>query len=161
MLSLLPMENIYIAEVDKQYSPIETAIDFFWSCWGSESNRPFYEDCIRHSVFDSQALPKFYVLLQGQAIIGSYALLRNDIISRQDLVPWLACLYVQEGFRGRGLATRLLRHGLTESAKLSFPYLYLSTDIEGFYEKNGWTYLQEGYGLNGDPFRIYRHACPK
>ena len=101
------------------------------------------------------SLPKFYLLLNGEEIIGSYALLTNDIISRQDLMPWFACLYVNEQFRNRGLAEKMLSHALEEAKKKGFSKLYLSTDLEGFYEKKGWAHTSHGYGVGGTRFKIY------
>lgn len=134
---------------------VQQGIHYFWKCWGSASNFKFYEDCILHSLDNNNRLPKFYVLLDNEQIIGSYALLTNDIISRQDLMPWLACLYVNEEFRGKGLAAQLLQHGRSEAHRLGFPNLYLSTDLENFYESNGWLYLAEGYNVMGESIKIY------
>ena len=130
-------------------------VEYFWKCWGNESNFDFYEDCIRHSFSDELPLPKFYLLLHQGEIIGSYALLRNDIISRQDLTPWLACLFVNEPHRNKGLAGELLVHGLCEARVRGFDQLYLSTDLDNFYEKRGWTFHSKGFGVGGDVFKIY------
>jgi predicted N-acetyltransferase YhbS len=100
----------------------------------------------------------FYVILDEGNIVGSYALLTNDIISRQDLMPWLACLYVNEAHRGKGLAAQLLQHGLREANRLGYPELYLSTDLKNFYERKGWLYLAEGYNVMGETIKIY--TCP-
>lgn len=136
----------------------QQAVQYFWSCWGNENNRLFYEDCIKHSLSKEHSLPAFYVLLEGEEIQGSYALLTNDIISRQDLMPWLACLYVNESVRNQGWAGKLLEHGLQEADKMGFSSLYLSTDLEHFYEKKGWTFFGEGYNLWDEPSKIYVHS---
>ncbi|MEO1627643.1 MAG: GNAT family N-acetyltransferase [Bacteroidota bacterium] len=136
-------------------SLLDQGIRYFWTCWGRDSNFSFYENCIQNSLSDAIDLPKFYLLLQGEEIIGSYALLRNDIISRQDLVPWFACLHVEEAFRNRGLAEKLLKHALEEAQKMGYDQLYLSTSLDGFYEKKGWTFFADGYGVGGDLFKIY------
>jgi len=39
-------------------------------------------------------------MLDGERVAGCCALLTNDLISRQDLWPWLACLYVEPDYRG-------------------------------------------------------------
>jgi predicted acetyltransferase len=81
--------------------------------------------------------------------------LTNDIISRQDLMPWFACLYVEDNYRNQGLAERLLKHSLIESQKLGFDILYLSTELNDFYEKKGWKYHSKGFGVFGDEMKIY------
>ena len=134
---------------------LEKGIEYFWKQWGNESNFNFYKDCIENSLSDNKSLPKFYLMLDDDKIIGSYALLTNDLISRQDLLPWLACLYVEENYRKQGLAHQLLQHGISESKNRGFDHLFLSTDLEGFYEKKGWEYFSKGYNAFGDGLKIY------
>ena len=141
--------------ITKESNLLEKGTEYFWKQWGTESNFNFYKDCIENSISDNKSLPKFYLMLDKDKIIGSYALLTNDIISRQDLMPWFACLYVDENYRNLGLAERLIRHGLNESQKKGFKTLYLSTDLIDFYEKKEWNYLSNGYGVNGNKIKIY------
>ena len=110
----------------------------------------FYEDCIRNSLEKEKALPKFYIGIESDALIASYALITNDLISMQDLLPWFACLFVNEPCRKKGYAERLLEHGLQEAKLEGFENLYLSTDLVDFYEKKGWTQLGKGYSFSGD-----------
>ncbi len=147
--------NIKIELLTKESELLEKGINYFWKCWGNDSNFNFYNDCIMNSLHDKVSLPSFYLLINGQDIIGSYALLTNDIISRQDLLPWFACLFVDEEFRNRGYAKEMLIHGLKEANKKGFDKLYLSTDLKGFYEKKDWGLFSHGYSLNGDKFKIY------
>ncbi|MCC7504574.1 MAG: GNAT family N-acetyltransferase [Saprospiraceae bacterium] len=134
---------------------MDKAVDFFWSCWGNDDNFKFYRDCITHSVDPGKPLPRFYLGMHDGEIIASYALLTNDIISRQDLYPWLACLFVVPEHRNKGLAARLLQHGLAQAAQKGFEHLYLSTDLEGFYEKNGWSLFGSGFNIFDGEIKIY------
>ena len=144
-----------IIELSERPDLIDQAVHYFWTCWGSESNRIFYKDCILHSLKKENALPKFYLGLKNNEIIGSYALLTNDIISRQDLMPWFACLFVEEKKRGNGLAEQFLNHGLKEANSKGYDHLYLSTDLIDFYERKGWSHIGEGYGVGGGQIKIY------
>ena len=137
---------------------LEDGVDYFWKCWGNDANFDFYKDCIVHSMADRQFLPNFYLLLEDNAIIGSYALLTNDIISRQDLMPWFACLFVNEAYRNQGLAEKLLQHGLKEAKKMRFHTVYLSTDLDNFYERKAWGFYAKGYGADGSEIKIYSKA---
>ncbi|GGG32356.1 hypothetical protein GCM10011344_36610 [Dokdonia pacifica] len=141
--------------ITKDHIFLEKGIAYFWKQWGSESNFDFYKDCIENSLSIDNALPKFYLMIEKNTIIGSYALLTNDIISRQDLMPWFACLYVDKAYRNQGVAKKLLTHGLNESSKKGYDTLYLCTDLEGFYENSGWIYYATGYNVNGDKTKIY------
>ncbi|CAM3719568.1 GNAT family N-acetyltransferase [Marinicrinis lubricantis] len=137
---------------------LEEIIQFFWNAWGTRDNYLFYKDCIEHSLDSSIDLPKFYLLLEDGEIIGSYALLINDLISRQDLFPWLACLYVRPEARGHRVGEQMLNHACEEAKKKGYSHLYLCSTLEGYYEKAGWNFFGNGYGVDGTHTKIYAKA---
>lgn len=141
--------------INKKNKLLEKGIEYFWKQWGSESNFDFYKDCIENSISNDKYLPKFYLMVDKDKIIGSYALLTNDLISRQDLFPWFACLFVDENYRNQGLANELIKHSINESQKRGFNTLYLSTELDDFYENKGWKYYSKGYTVFGDTIKIY------
>jgi len=145
-----------IFELSERQDKLENAIEYFWKCWGNASNLNFYDDCIRNSLENKNAIPKFYIGIESDEIIGSYALITNDLISRQDLMPWFACLFVDDLHRKKGYAEMLLNHGLEQARLMGFECLYLSTDLVDFYEKKGWTQFGKGFSFSGDEFKIYK-----
>jgi GNAT superfamily N-acetyltransferase len=147
------MEEIY--ELKERPVPFNKAVESFWNQWGTQENDKFYYDCMLHSCDTESELPRFYIAVKNETIIGFYALLRNDLISRQDFTPWFACLFVVPESRGSGLGSRLLEHAAIEAREKGYASLYLSTDLEGYYEKYGWELLTEGYGVTGEPTNIY------
>lgn len=155
ILKLANMVKIDIIELSKHTGLINKAIDYIWNCWGNDNNVNFYKDCISNSLNAESTLPKFYLVLQNSEIIASYALVINDLISRQDLLPWFACLYVNEEYRNRGIAGQLIRHGLEEAKKKGYDLLYLSTNLVGFYEKYGWTHIADGFYIDDEKTKIY------
>lgn len=130
------------------------AVEVFWSQWGTDANYNFYYDCMIHSR-DEGNLPQFYIAVQNESIIGTYSLLRDDLISRQDLFPWLACLYVAPRLRGNKLGSKLIQHALQSAYERGFENLYLCTDLDGYYEKYGWDYMTDGYTFDGHQTKIY------
>lgn len=148
-------EDLKIIELSARQDLLAQATDYFWKCWGSDSNFIFYKDCIQHSIDETKALPKFYIVLHETEIIASYALLTNDIISRQDLMPWFACLFVNEDHRLKGIAEKLLNHALKEAKSKGYDHLYLSSDLVNFYEKKGWNLFGTGYNVFGEGIKIY------
>lgn len=145
-----------IVELSQRPDLVGRAVDYFWKCWGNENNFKFYEDCIVNSLNKGIPLPKFYLALdEGGNIIGTYALLTNDLISRQDLMPWFACLFVAVAHRNKGIAGSLLKHGLDETKKKGFEKLYLYTDLENFYERKGWNHIFNGYNVANMEVKIY------
>ena len=147
--------ELEIIEISYRPDLKDRAVEFFWKCWGNEDNFNFYNDCIIHSLEKDKILPKFYLALEKEDIIGSYALLTNDLISRQDLFPWVACLFVTEHYRNKGIATRLLNHGVKEAKMKGFRTMYLSTDLVDFYERNGWNHVCNGYNVYNKELKIY------
>ncbi len=132
----------------------ERAVDYFSSKWGID--RKLYDDCIMHSLTTESLLPRWYLLVnEKDAIIGSYGLILNDFVSRQDLFPYLCALYIEEPERGQALGARLLLHAREQAGKLGFGKLYLCTDHSGYYEKYGFHQIGIGYHPWGDTSRIY------
>ncbi len=147
---------IEIINVQEFAGGIDIAVNYIHSKWGSEANYPFYYDAILNSSKANKPLPKFYLLLKDNEIIGCYGLIINDFISRHDLFPWFACLYIEEIERGNSYGRLLLEHAEQESLKSGFYILYIATDLEGYYEKYEWKRIEDGYNLNGYKTRIYK-----
>ncbi|WP_274366293.1 GNAT family N-acetyltransferase [Paenibacillus thermotolerans] len=145
-----------IYELKDKVEHFENAVQLFWSQWETEENFNFYHDCMLHSIKTASDLPSFYIALESESIIGTYALLRNDLISRQDIYPWLACLYVAPGHRGRNIGGTLLQHALQETRNKGYEKLYLCTDLDEYYEKNGWIHVATGFSITGDETKIYQ-----
>ena len=147
------MSHVEIIAVREHIEYFERAVDYFSSKWSISRN--VYHDCIAHSLSTESPLPRWYLMIKENKIIGCYGLVVNDFISRQDLWPWLCAVYIEENERGQGYGAGLLEHGRREAAKLAYPMIYLSTDHVGFYEKFGWQYICQGYKHNGADIRIY------
>ena len=147
------MDNIQIIAVREHPDYVNKAVDYFSSKW--DVPRKTYQDCISNSLTTESPLPRWYLMFKNNEIIGSYGLIVNDFISRQDLWPWMCAVYIDENERGNALGSRLLKHGRREAAALGFSIVYLSTDHVGYYEKYGWQYIGQGYKHNGTDIRIY------
>ncbi|MBT8058855.1 MAG: GNAT family N-acetyltransferase [Gammaproteobacteria bacterium] len=147
-----------IVNVNDYSGGLDAAARFFHEAW-SGITFTFYRDALTHSSLEDRPLPRFYLLLEDARIIGCYGLVTNDFISRHDLYPWFAALYVVEDRRGEALGGRLLDHAVQEAAKVGFSTVYLTTDHDGYYEKYGWTRIEDGYDRDGNPCRIYRKRC--
>ncbi|WP_188690963.1 GNAT family N-acetyltransferase [Bowmanella pacifica] len=139
---------------------VDAAADYFHSKWGNSHNHGFYLDAIAHSAGVKQ-LPKFFLLLKGQQAVGCYGLITNDFISRCDLWPWLACLFIEESERGQRLSQGIFVHAAKQAGAMGFEQLYLTTDHQGLYEKFGWQRLADGYSLFGAKTRIYQHSVDR
>jgi GNAT superfamily N-acetyltransferase len=132
---------------------LEKSIDYFTIKFGIE--RRIYEDCIKYSITTDSNMPRWYLMLLGDEIVGGYGLIANDFVSRQDLFPYFCALYVEEKYRGKELGAKLQLHGRKEANKLGFNKIYLCTDHIGYYEKYGWTHIGTGYHPWGEESRLY------
>lgn len=129
-------------------------IAFLQKSW-SEVLPEIYSDCIKHCIGSPNPLPQWYVLESDGQFIGCAGLITNDFISRMDLYPWLAALYIDEQFRGNSYALLLIEKAKEDAKNAGFEKLYLSTDHVGYYEKYGWKYIGNGYHPWEEQSRIY------
>lgn len=90
--------------------------DWLWQAFGGEAlPREFFASIVQHSQ-TAEALPLTFIAVEGEQLLGTIGLWRCDLISRQDLFPWLAALYVAPAARGQGLAGQLQRHVIDYAA---------------------------------------------
>lgn len=149
------MGELRIISVREETDWTERVIRYFQDKWASEDSMKVYEDCILSCIDSDSPLPQWYVLAEGEKIVGCAGLITNDFISRMDLMPWLCALYIEPEYRGSNLGGRLVRHLCAEAARIGFDRLYLCTDHIGYYEKFGFDYLAEGYHPWGESSRVY------
>jgi arsenate reductase len=123
------MSNYNIIAVRDNPQYLEQAAAYFSKAFGIAKR--VYDDCIAHSITAESPLPRWYLMLDGERIVGCYGLITNDFNSRQDLWPWVCALYVEESERGRSIGSKLLTHSLAEAKAIGFNmvYLYCLTDF--------------------------------
>lgn len=117
-----------------------------------------YEDCLTHCIDAAAPLPQWYLMLDGERIIGCAGLITNDFISRGELYPWLCAVYIEEDCRGRNLGFTLMQQAQNDAKLFGFNHLYLCTDHSGYYEKFGFAYMGMGYHPWGEASRVYGKA---
>ena len=140
---------------------MEEFISYFQEKWADEYSGAMYRDCLSHTPGARGPLPQWYLLRTGEDTLGCAGLIPNDFISRADLWPWLCALYIEPEARGRGFGGILIRHVEGECRRLGFPRLYLTTDLIGYYERYGYSFLGKGYGPDGGESRIYEKGLEK
>ena len=135
---------------------LEQFIAYFQAHWASPDSMAVYDDCMRSCLNAESPLPQWYLLLDGEKIVGCAGLITNDFISRMDLYPWLCALYIEPSHRGHAYGSLLIERGKADARAAGFPYLYLCSDHVGFYEKYGFTRIGTGYHPWGDTSGVFR-----
>ena len=92
---------------------------------------------------ESDGIPKTFVAVSGDTLLGSASLLPHDMDIRMDLSPWLASVYVAAEHREKGIGTALILHVMGEAKNLGYRTIYLYTpDREALYARLGWSLLE-------------------
>lgn len=152
-LSEIEVASLKIISIREHPEYLDRAVDYFSSKWGID--RKIYEESLSDGITTSNPLPRWYIMLKGDTIVGSFGLIENDFMVRKDLLPWLCALYIEESERGKELGSRLLAHGRQEAGKLGFDRLYLCTEHVGYYEKYGWHFFGLEESEWGGKARVY------
>lgn len=105
-------------------------------------------------------VPQWYVWMEDGVILGGMGVIENDFHSRTDLAPNVCAVYVDEPYRGRGIAGKLLDFVCLDMAGMGIDTLYLITNHTSLYERYGWEFYCTADTEDG-PGRIYRHVTPR
>lgn len=112
--------------------------------------------------FDTDTpLPQCFVLLEEKTIIGFYQIIEHELITNQNLSPWLSCIFIDENKRGQRLSEKLTTHGRSIAGQLGYKKVYVTTDHIQFYEKFGFREIGIDTFTWGRPTKIYEHDTIK
>ncbi|WP_448942601.1 GNAT family N-acetyltransferase [Klebsiella michiganensis] len=131
--------------------------EWLWRAFGADAlPRAFFASIVEHSQTPG-ALPITFVAVEGERLLGTVGLWRCDLISRQDLYPWMAALYVVPEARGQGLAGKLQQHVIGYARAQGYTELFLYSACRDFYERFGWQYIGEGLDYPASAVSLYRY----
>lgn len=135
----------------------EQVIDWLWQAFGDGLSRDFFASVVTYSQTPG-ALPLTFIATEGEQLLGTVGLWRCDLITRQDLYPWLAALYVDEAARGQGLAGKLQHHVQRYAAENGYRELHLWSACRDFYERYGWHYIGDGLEYPDKTVHLYLYS---
>lgn len=134
----------------------EKAAKWFHRKWEVplEAYKESINECLKHE----NPVPQWYIAMDGDTIVGGLGVIENDFHDRKDLAPNVCAVYVEETYRGKGIAGKLLRCVCDDMESQGIDTLYLITDHTSFYERYGWEFLCMVQG-DGEPdlTRMYVH----
>jgi GNAT superfamily N-acetyltransferase len=96
------------------------------------------------SLCGRNGVPSFVIAIEGAELLGSASLMPRDMDNRPELGPWLADVFVKPHYRGRGIATSLVKCIEAEAKSAGITKLYLYTpDAVALYRRLGWVTEEE------------------
>ena len=87
-----------------------------------------------------------YILLDNNVPVGCFLIAYNDIKGYPKYNPNLACVCIENKYRGKGYSNYILKYSIEVLKELGIAVAYLKTNLKGFYEKVGWIPLNEFCG---------------
>ncbi|MEL7697940.1 MULTISPECIES: GNAT family N-acetyltransferase [Pantoea] len=108
-----------------------------WRAFGEPSSRDFFASIVASSLSGAD-FPVTFVAVEAGKAIGTAGFWRCDLISRQDLFPWLAALYVDAPARGKGVSDALQQRVIAHAQDQGYSRLWLWSTFSGYYDRFGW-----------------------
>jgi predicted N-acetyltransferase YhbS len=88
----------------------------------------------------SGLIPSTFIAKEGVTVLGSAAIIENDMDTHPELSPWLASVFVAPEHRGNGIGSKLVNYILERARLEQLGTLYLFTPTkEQFYSRLGWS----------------------
>ena len=122
---------------------LDTIAAWMQQWWGDREG--YAPEAVRASMargLNADRLPQTFGLYHRVRLIGMYQFTMEDLFVRPDLYPWLANVWIEPAYRGRGLGRLLLGTVPANARAAGLSELYLFTEHTGLYEKLGWTFLE-------------------
>ena len=87
-----------------------------------------------------------HVAVDGDEPVGCASLIEHDMLTRPELSPWLAGVFVPREHRRRGIGAALVERVVAEARSLGVPRLYLYTPGSGtLYLRLGWSVVERTF----------------
>jgi len=91
-------------------------------------------------------IPTTLVAVDGDEPVGCASLIERDMLTRSELSPWLAGVFVPGEHRRRGIGAALVGRVVAEARLLGVPRRYLYTPGSGtLYLRLGWSVVEHTF----------------
>lgn len=131
--------SIEIIKIREHEELAVRAAEWFYQKWGVPMEA--YLRSMKECIEGKECVPQWYLAMEGDTIAGGLGVIENDFHDRKDLMPNVCAVYVEEAYRCRGIAGKLLGFVCDDMAAYGMETLYLITDHTSFYERYGWEFL--------------------
>lgn len=96
----------------------------------------------------------FVAVCEGR-IVGYCTFLREDYYPDKTYSPWISSVFVDENSRGHRVSHIMIREAEKYAASKGFTKVYIPSDMDGFYEKCGYTPVARLVNYGGDTDTVY------
>ena len=143
-----------LIHINKNIDYLEPVMNIVFNEWGKNfsSSKESKLNKIRQAIQANEKYPQIYALTENNKVIGSFSFLDHEL-EGSDLSPWLACVVIDKPYRSKGYGKILLQH-INKIIDKTYPIVYLTTDMTGFYEKIGFKLIKL-IDNNGKNNRLY------
>lgn len=139
---------------------LPTLVDWYEREWGPYygAGGPGNAKSDLSSRCNRDAIPIGFVAKENNELLGVAAL---DLDAATSLTPSVVGLLVAEEFRGRGVASKLLKSATRLAEGLGYDQVYISTATLGDHLlRNGWRWIGDLRFLNDEQGAIYVFDLP-
>lgn len=149
------IKHMKILKIRENFNWIEAASQWFHEKWhiSKETYLESMNECIKGC-----SIPQWYIAVEDNQIVGGLGVILNDFHERKDLYLNICAVYVEQDYRKRGIAGKLLNTVCEDMHTLGVNKLYLVTNNIGFYEKYGFQYLFDIRCEGSEMSRMYHHV---
>ncbi len=152
------MSDYRMIKIQQQPEWKDRAAIWFHEKWNIplEAYLESMDECLK----SENAVPQWYIAVHKNEMIGGLGVIENDFHNRKDLTPNICAVYVEESYRCRGIAGRMLEYVCNDMKEKNIDTLYLVTDHTSFYERYGWEFLCMVQGDGEEELsRMYMHRA--
>jgi GNAT superfamily N-acetyltransferase len=134
-----------------------------WTAWwmegavSLEEYRGWVAACVA-----STTVPSCLVAHVGKEFRGAVSLIASDMNKRPQYTPWIAALWVEEGYRRQGTAVALIDSARKEAKRCGYEKAYLcATEANSpYYRARGFTQIESDVeGLNVFEIGVSQAPC--
>lgn len=117
-----------------------------------------YLESMNEGLKAKHSVPSWFVVTnQNEKIIAGVGVIENDFHTQVDLTPNVCALYVEEQYRNKEIANKLLDNVCKNLSLSSIDEVYLITSHTNFYEGCGWEFYDMIEDNDGIMIRMYKH----
>lgn len=148
------VSTILLLSTAKEY--IEEVASIYFQQWGwhySEDWNIKTKDSIIQDLQENCLDSTYILVADNKSLIGTVALLNEDLRSHMHLGPWLTCLYVYPQYRNKGYGQTLLTYAMHACPSNTIYLWSYAQETFIWYQKHGWVKYEE-IKYNGRPAYI-------